>query len=232
MPTTLPDGVRRQLDSLSEDAKRAVHSHLGRALDTHRPARDDGADLHEQIIELLSRAGLHEDHINRVLELLNGAEAGSADAPSRDRHARDRRPADDGVVGIRKAYDDEEDRDAFGSFRRGGGRLAADDPPAFPGRPEVGGSMTPMRGEDDDIRAINEGMGRIRGEAVPEYRDGKPASDYTPGRGHHLIAKRPARDAHGFTRHAKPSVAQDAAAPRVKSFTEMFPDAGRIKVLG
>ena len=98
--SALPASAKKALDAMSAPTQKAIIQHLNRdrglARDTDDPFEPDqdngnGDDLREQIVNLLGRAGLHDDVIERVLELLAGQQG-----------------ANDSVIGTKKAYDQEE----------------------------------------------------------------------------------------------------------------------------
>ncbi len=236
----LPSHIGQQLDALSEDACRKLHAHLSKRLGADRRVTRDNEpdDLCARICEFLERNGVNAEDVAHVRHIMrmHASDRRSAD----DRHLTDdRRPADDAAVGIRKAYDSSDD-DSFGTVRGGGGR---DEPPPFPGRPNPGGTLDPLSGQDRDyqqIQAMKRAMDRVRSDTPGDliYKDGRPFSGVSEGGNTYLHGRRlktPARDGqHGFSHQRRadaPAMDADTVRRTFGSFADRFPDSKRIRCL-
>jgi hypothetical protein len=174
-------------------------------------------DLGQRILALLEQAGLPEDQLQQVRDLIDSE--GNGDGTLHLQHE-----GDAPMVQTTKAFDRRKRRTASDQEESGSSayhsRANMDQPPPFGGRPgeSIDPMMPPDSGEAQRDAAL-ENMSRIQsltpGDLV--YKDGTPFTGTTPN-GDQFI--------HG-ARLRRPAPAMDEAS--AKGFFARFPDARRIR---
>jgi hypothetical protein len=132
----LSSSVRKALDAMSRPTRDALRNYLSRDTDPDEPATLPTPALDEEEVDrvcgLLEQAGVPEEAISKVREMLAGEE-GDGDLLLQHKGDRNR------PFTTKKAYDAPVPGGPASQYS-----LSADEPPVFPGAPRTGGGNIPL----------------------------------------------------------------------------------------